>query len=527
MTGRGVKVLGAFLSALLLALTLGGASVHSARAAQDDSAAFDQLWDDITGDDPIVGPVDGELLLDNTQPEYNANRSLRVSVENFALHVEFGNPHAAADGLWRSGIKFLNGQSNAYTFSFRSDGVWRTNSYDGELDTGTLTDLDSRAGGHNTLDVLVSAGTWSIQFNDAILDTIELPERPGPGDISVWSESAQPDAITEYSDLTVWSSDPNPGPKPGVTTQDGDEQIFGQVMDEVASRTPDFGPDDGALGMTAEQLSLEFADVAAADFALHVEFLAPYTPRDIPWDVGVAFRLGQTPHFRFIVESTNHWFLTEAQGDAIQTGPLEPLDIERNGRTTIDLVAIGALGYVGVNGDFVATLDLSGAVGRGQIFVSTSFFIQNFIDGEATAFEAFTVWSLDGEQALDPGLTDRPTADEPADEPAGSGGGTVQLDEVDDSGVVGLAGLEPNVDDPDTTDFRVLVTGGSGRIFALVLDGDCGDADAVPIAVLTPLDEDGASDTTVNAELADLSGATIAVYDGLDDLSAPLACGTI
>jgi hypothetical protein len=56
---------------------------------------------------------------------------------------------------------------------------------------------------------------------------------------------------------------------------------------------------------------------------------------------------------------------------------------------------VGPVAYFEVNGEYVATLDLSDQLEPGQIWVGTGFFDNHTLPGDRVAYDRFEVWSLE------------------------------------------------------------------------------------------------------------------------------------
>src|SRR5262249_15937411 len=110
-----------------------------------------------------------------------------------------------------------------------------------------------------------------------------------------------------------------------------------------------------------------------------------------------------------------------------------------------------------------------------------------------------------------------------------AGGATtvgVKLDEVDSSGVTGLATLTK---DGDKTKVTVLLLGALDGAIVLIHQGTCDNLDPSPAFLLHDLDASGKSETDVADGVSDLKSGpyAIAVHSSVEDLSKPIACGDI
>jgi hypothetical protein len=103
------------------------------------------------------------------------------------------------------------------------------------------------------------------------------------------------------------------------------------------------------------------------------------------------------------------------------------------------------------------------------------------------------------------------------------------LEAENGSGVSGLATLAEAKDGGQTV-VNVLVVGAPAGAVAIVHAGTCENLDPTPAYLLSPVDANGASETTIDASLRDLrvmGEYAIAIYASVGDLSKPIACGEI
>lgn len=190
------------------------------------------------------------------------------------------------------------------------------------------------------------------------------------------------------------TSTPDTGNGSSGGSSASDAKTFESYVKGVKKTDILFGPENGDLVHDPEKITESSANVDVANFIAHAVFENPYAPTsDVGFDYGILFRLGQTPAYRLIVTSNNNWYLTPGSGDPLQKGTLT-LDDSQGGSNTLDLVVNGDAGYFGVNGTFVAKLDLSATTGKGDVAVGTAFFTNNFQSGATTHYKSFTIWSL-------------------------------------------------------------------------------------------------------------------------------------
>lgn len=178
-------------------------------------------------------------------------------------------------------------------------------------------------------------------------------------------------------------------------------------------------------------------------------------------------------------------------------------------------------GHFAVNGQFVATLDLSARDTAGDVAVGAGYYAEDKLPGETAAYADFEVWSLDA-AGKDVSLTPAP------------GAGMIAWDEgwlVFDLfgagdryfGVVSLtAGGEQ-------TEVEIAAFDADGSEIVAIHPGPCGNLDPYPDFPLAPIDPGSrTSATTVSApfEMLTTSGYAVVVFLP-DAVSTILACTAI
>jgi hypothetical protein len=214
------------------------------------------------------------------------------------------------------------------------------------------------------------------------------------------------------------------------------------------------------------------------------------------------------------------------------------LSFEEGGRNVLEVVVAGDSAGFSVNGVFVSELNASELHGASDVWVGSGLHQANAHEGNVTRFEGFTVWPLETAGIsvppatpvanATPGAPATPTA-AMATPVAGGGGGeeiALRLLERDDSGIDALAVLSG---DADQTTVAVAARGATGGEVVVVHEGTCDDASVLPAFLLNDLDASGRSETTIEASLADLTGAahSIAIHRGAEDYGDVVACGDI
>ncbi|CAN5760007.1 hypothetical protein BH20CHL4_BH20CHL4_01530 [soil metagenome] len=175
-----------------------------------------------------------------------------------------------------------------------------------------------------------------------------------------------------------------------------DESQFNALLLITATQPIIFGPVNDSLEHDPDSVAFYPANLSVTDFAARVECIGTVAVADGFWDCGIAFRNTETAaHYRVAYVSDGYWFLSVGAGEPLLTGTDAPVSDALGDKVTLNLIVIGASGYFGINGEFVARFDLSELPGPGSVDVASAFFNDTYIPGGALQFEDFVVWSLD------------------------------------------------------------------------------------------------------------------------------------
>ena len=172
-----------------------------------------------------------------------------------------------------------------------------------------------------------------------------------------------------------------------------------------AGVTSDFGPINGDLPHNPADgwIKTEYAGVSLPDIILEATFVNPYSASSHSWDYGFILRDnrdGSTGAFiQIAVDSERRWSLAWRKGgdssnQRISGGTIANFNTGAAERNHLRVVAIEERGWFFVNGDFVATLDLSDVATSGDIAVITGAFTGDEVAGAVTRFEDFKISRL-------------------------------------------------------------------------------------------------------------------------------------
>ena len=188
------------------------------------------------------------------------------------------------------------------------------------------------------------------------------------------------------------------------------------------TREPDsFGPISGELWHDDAdgKIETEYANALMNDMIVEATFTNPYSSGYSSWDYGFFIRYqgddSDDLFIQIVVTSERHWSAQVRDGvftyeNQIGGGVLSNLHAGEGGENHLRVVTIGGRGWFFVNGEFIASLDLSDLTQSGDVAVITGAFVDDEVDGKVTRFEDFSITRLnkrygpaDGKLVKEPG----------------------------------------------------------------------------------------------------------------------------
>ncbi len=191
---------------------------------------------------------------------------------------------------------------------------------------------------------------------------------------------------------------------PTATPAPDDAAILDALQQKARENSSITGPLKGKLEQQENTIVFTSADVSVRDFYVRVRFTNPRDRAEMPWDYGVGFRdSGQGSFYMLVVtsEGTYHLYLRRDGYETITEGVVPSMLLAASERNELGLVVVGPVAYFEVNGEYVATLDLSDQLEPGQIWVGTGFFADHTLPGDRVAYDRFEVWSLEAGESGD------------------------------------------------------------------------------------------------------------------------------
>ena len=181
---------------------------------------------------------------------------------------------------------------------------------------------------------------------------------------------------------------PTPAPTP---TPDAIDELIRKIVGE-------FGPIDGSIKHDPDDGFIDEyeADVSITDGIIEARFFNPYSSQTGSWGSGFLFRLGTDRFHTVFVTQSGQWYHYLRTGDAsndqqVRSGFSTLINTDAYGSNFVRIIAIGREGTLFVNGEFVATLDLSGLLDAGRVSAIAGYFSDNGVAGESTQFEDFKI----------------------------------------------------------------------------------------------------------------------------------------
>ena len=328
---------------------------------------------------PAPGSTSGSLLhIDDGSIEMAL---AGVDHRDVLAEVVFANPYSSDEGSWSHGIMFRRSDvNNFHAVGVRSDGSWfhvvRTGTVESSrtVAEGSLADVDLSAFGVNHVRVLAQGDRGWLFVNRALAGELDLREWGASGDVGAMTGFFTGDEI------------------PGRST---DYKGF-----EVSALTFQGGPVSGELAHSDEVIVEEALGDGLTNVLAEVQFTNPYGASVGPWDYGFMVRNPAFNEFHAVVLLSDGRWIHE-----VRTGTRESSATVAQGKGSfgtaagdtngLRLIAIDDTGWLFVNGELVAALDLSVRTGPSSVSAITGMFQDNSIPGRSTSFADFAVWSLD------------------------------------------------------------------------------------------------------------------------------------
>jgi hypothetical protein len=294
-----------------------------------DATTFAELRGAAIAGPPLAGPLAGEL---RQTIGAATTEAAGVSVEDFVATATFVNPSNAADEPWDFGIAFREQENgDHYRITVASDGSWEFQiGLQPDLSGGMLPAINYAEGASNTIEVVVSGETAGFSVNGQFVAQLDVSALRGAGDVWIGAgfhrADAAPDRVTRFDDFEVWSlgaapsAPEEPAATPPPMVNEGTATPQPAPPESVATPRP---PPSGVM---PSQVALRLREQNNSG----LDAIAVLHERDGRTSIGIIARgaLGG--------ESAALFAGTCANLSSAPLFELEPVDRDGNSETTID-----------------------------------------------------------------------------------------------------------------------------------------------------------------------------------------------
>jgi len=369
------------------------AGTPSAAAEEDDPSRFAAALVARNSTPSIAGPFGGTL--GQRHDDQLTAIPAGVAMEDFSATVTFVNPEEEAGTPWDYGFAFHQ-TLQPYAIqevSIDANGFWSYSDFpNGVQQSGTAPSFDPAPGAMNTLDLVVEGETALFGVNGEFVARFDLPS-PMASDVLIATDFF-PENITEgreiiYSTFQVWDAlDLSAFPATPTDPVPDDAVRFAAALAARKATSSAAGP----FANTLVQQQGAPAAIGSADapgtFSATVTFVNPTEQTETPWDVGFAFgRTPDSPPHAVYVDSEGFWYF-----EGTRAGYVPTFDTAPGAANSVDLVVAGDTALFGVNGTFVAGIDVPTPRGSG-LWVGTGFYVGHSVVGREIRYRDFKVWS--------------------------------------------------------------------------------------------------------------------------------------
>ncbi len=257
---------------------------------------------------------------------------------------------------------------------------------------------------------IVSAIRYDSRFLSEVIQT-DAAINPGNSGGPMLSRSGEILGINTFKYEETQSGRPVDGlafAVSGVTVQEQIPRLRAGTAIPTATPVPspsptpspgagyDFGPLSGDLRHDPSDgfIKTEYANVSISDMVVEATFVNPYSAPSNSWDYGFFLRDNRERDgfLQLVVSSGRRWELktrSDEISERVGGGTVRNLNTGAGGRNHLMVVAIGARGWFFVNGDYVASADLSSLTWEGDVAVITGAYTGDEVSGAVTRYEGF------------------------------------------------------------------------------------------------------------------------------------------
>ena len=162
-----------------------------------------------------------------------------------------------------------------------------------------------------------------------------------------------------------------------------------------------YGPDSGSIAHDPANGSIEgiCAFSNARNFMVQLLFSAPYSGDSGVWDFGILFRTHDNGDLRVVFHQNKSWEFIRHQIEPqefklVKGGDVPRLGVNKGDTNLVQFVAMDKVGWLYVNNDKAAKIDLSSDTNSGEVCIAVGFYQNAETSGEATPYSDLTIWEL-------------------------------------------------------------------------------------------------------------------------------------
>ena len=369
------------------------AATPAVAATQDDAARFAAALAARDSSAQLAGPFGGTL--GQRQDDQLTAIPAGITAEDFSASVTFVNPSEPTGADWDYGLAFHQ-TPEPYAIQevyVDANGSWYYSNFpNGVQQSGTVPAFDASPGGMNTLDLIVQGTTALFSVNGEFVASIELPP-PTVEDVLVATDFRSENIVEGreiiYSTFQVWEA-PTPASLAAAVQSTSAEDAATRFAASLAERDSmqEFGggPLADMLIQQAGSPTLLVAEIGIEDLSATVDFVNPPEQTQTPWDYGFAFHPVENAAQVVFVDSDGFWYYQGTRAGWVST-----FDGTPGATNTLDLIVDGSTALFGVNGEFVASLDVPPPTTLGM-GVATGLVPEYRVEGRQISF-TLRVWT--------------------------------------------------------------------------------------------------------------------------------------
>ncbi|MEA2584531.1 MAG: eukaryotic-like serine/threonine-protein kinase, partial [Thermomicrobiales bacterium] len=350
------------------------------------------------------GPTDGSMTGIQLSPG-----SLPAGM---IVEVRLFNPAVDEAPNWNYGVVFRFANGSQYSLTVNVTGIWALlltsmTETSAVVASGRVENADLDAGGSNLLRIVTEGDRGWLLLNDEFVTSLDLSAIPSGGQVGLVGFSANGPTTIQYQDYSIWKViDPAQGTATAAAAAStsavaSNASAAATAIAETESlATLAHGPKSGVLPHveTDNSVALEYATVSfSPDLIAEARFFNPYDVAEHPWDYGFLFRYDGVRNYRLYFDSLGRWNLdlwTGTGATPVASGEASGADLSAGGSNVLRIVVRGEQGWLLINGDYVASLDLSAVPTGNKLAIGAGYRIGDEREGAETRYEDWSVWNV-------------------------------------------------------------------------------------------------------------------------------------